>query len=71
MQIINLNITLIKFAWTSVEVNIIIKVNIEVSTQLTITWPKIQKGLPQVFFEKAVLNKFYKTYQNKTCAGVS
>lgn len=65
MQIINLNITLVKFAWTSVEVNITIKVSIEVSTQLTITWPKIQKGIPQVFFEKAVLNKLYKIYQKK------
>ena len=36
-----------------------------VSTQLTITWSKIRKGLLEVFFKKAVFKKFYKIYKKK------
>ena len=55
VQVINLNIAFVKFAWTSFKDNITVKVNIECRTQLSITWFKIPKELPEVLFKKLSL----------------
>ena len=68
VQVINLNITFVTFAFAnSVKCNITVKVNIESSNQVMITWSKIWKELPEVFFKEDALKSFAKITEKHLC----